>query len=247
VSLANEKDVLRLQQLGKQYAEDALKFFGEKYSQKPEIREVAIFYATATAAMAETMYAFLSANAEKEQADGWLIQLFGMIGKSLQTKRIPMPPTLNPAAGEMSASAEEMPAPASKRVIPKCICTVDASGVCPACPGNIKVAVRKVLIPVGDCLRVVENGVRKIGMEHSCEACIEAYLDAAVASIIMEGSLGELSPDLEPFAEQIFEAIYQWAVGRGVSDMTLSEKAWAIFADRMADEDDPTVPEKPVS
>lgn len=245
MSLANAQDAMKLQQLGKQYAADALKFFGQKYSQKPEVREVAIFYATATAAMAEAMYDFLSANAEKEQADGWLVQLFGMIGQSLKTKRIPVPPALTPSAGEVSDPAAA--SPEVKRAMPMCICAVDPSGVCPACPGNIKSAVKKVLIPVGDCLRVVENGVRKIGMEHCCEACIEAYLDAAVASVIMEGSLGELSPELEPFAEQIFEAIYQWAVGRGVGDMTLSEKAWAIFADRMADKDKPAPVEKPVS
>lgn len=247
MSLANEKDLLKLQQLGKQYAEDALKFFGEKHSQKPEIREVAIFYATATAAMAETMYAFLSANAEKEQADGWLIQLFGVIGHSLETKRIPVPPVLASAAGEISAPIEESSTPAAKQAVPRCICTVDPSGVCPTCPGAIKGAVRKILLPVGDCLRLVEKGVRKIGMEHSCEACTEAYLDAAVASVIMEGSLGELSPELEPFAEQIFEAIYQWAVGRGAGDMALSEKAWAIFADRMNDKSATVPPEQSVS
>lgn len=237
MSLANEQDVLKLQNIGKRYAEDALTFFGRHYSQKPEIREVALFYATATAAMAEAMYAFMSANAEKEQADGWLAQLFGMIGKSLQTKRIPLPPALTLPAGDASGPPEvSTPIAGAKQAAAACICTLDPAGICPTCPGQIKASVRKNLLPVGDCLRTAQQGLLKVGGEKPCAPCTEAYLDAAVASVIMEGSLGELSHDIEPFANQIFEAIYEWASRRGVGEMPLTQKAWAIFSDRLMDQ-----------
>lgn len=231
MSLTNEQDVVTLRNLGKCFADDALEFFGKNYKQRPEVGEVALFYATATAALAEAMYAFLHANAEKEQADGWLTQLFSMIGQSLQTKNIPLPP--GQAAPAAAASIEPAAAPAVKRTKTACICAVEPTGICHICPGQIKESVRKAILPLGDCLRNLEQGLGQIGGKKPCAACTEAYLDAAVASVLMSGSLGELSPDVEPFIDQIYEALYRWALGRGVDEMVLTEKAWAIFSGGM--------------
>lgn len=231
MSRYNEQAIRELQQLGREYADEAIKYFGKKYSEQPKIGEIALFYAAATSSMVATMYAFVYANAAKEDADGWLAQLFGMIGEGIQIKRIPVPPSLAPSQDEVSSPAASTAQAEAPPAV--CICKLDQAGVCPTCPTQIKASIRQALVPIGDCLRVAQERLLKVGADKLCSACTSAYLDAAIASAVMEGSLGELSAELEPLSDQIFDVIYQWAIRRGLTEMPLTEKAWAVFSERL--------------
>lgn len=227
----NEEQLVRkVQDLAHKYSADAIGFFSEKYSSTPHLGEVALFHGTVAADLIGTMYSYVHENAGKDQAELWLAQLFGMANSLLKAKGIP-------AIEEIQAPLlppDSVPPPAAEPA-PTCVCAVDTAGSCQTCPGQMKESMRKTFLFFSDYILKAENLGREATKDGLCAVCCNEYLDAAMASVIMENALGEMPVNVDVFCDHLYEVIIRSAEQRGVTKMPLTTQAWQLYTDRLSE------------
>lgn len=233
MGLEEERRVQNVQQLALKYAESAREFFSEKYANRAPLAEVALFYGTASATMVGSMYSFVHLNAGKEAADAWLSQCLGMVGAVVRSKGTPVVLEIEALSGVTDAASDS--ATGGTAALPPCICALDPSGTCLTCPADMKDSMRKTITFCGEYIRKTQQMMRTVTEKKTCGACRDTYLDASIASVIMESSLGEVPVDVDEFCDQLFAVIQHSALQCGIKELPLTEKAWAIFSEKMSD------------
>lgn len=227
----NEEQLVRkVQDLAHKYAADAIGFFSEKYSNSPQLGAVALFHGTVAADLIGTMYSYVYENAGKDQAELWLAQLFGMANSLLKAKGVP-------AISEIQAPIlpPDVAQPAPEAPVSTCTCTVDSAGSCQTCPGQMKESMRKTFLFFSDYILKAENLGRAAKKDGLCAVCCNEYLDAAIASVIMENTLSAMPVNVDVFCENLYQIIVRSAQHRGVTELPLTTQAWQLYTEKLSE------------
>lgn len=229
-----KKDKL-LQDLGLKYANEAMNFLATNYSEQLTVRELANFSRAAISTMLGSSYAIVHHNASQKDAEDFLSAIFVVTAAIVRMKGIPVElsikaqvhdrailqetPTLSPEAVLPAAAAP----PEKAAEAPVCRCTLDAQGVCPSCPASIQSRFTAVFGGMAELFTKTAELNKPLS---PCRVCSDAYLDAAIASVIVSGGLKGLTALDPAMVDTLFTMLLEFGSRAGLEGMPLTEAAW---------------------
>lgn len=214
-------------ELGKTYAQDALKYLLDKVGGKEvSLQELLLFQVSAVSWLAAQGFGLAIEKAGLDEAERFLALMMTGTSACIRLKGAPVlvsfQAKMDPVEEELPPAPASGPAAAAASAPAACTCKL-VDGECESCPKMLKLSYLGLATYLVGYLKEMQAKTSTI--EAFCKPCGAKYADKIMAELAREGISPGLSAEPEPMRQQAIAIALQTIAVFGITDAPLTVTA----------------------